>query len=50
MHNFFVLAPSLKTDVQNDLSWCEIESGFGKPGGGHIPTKISQEYPPPRVI
>ena len=32
--------PGLKTGVENDMVWSEIEPGFGEPGGA----------PPPRIL
>ena len=40
------LRPGLKTDVKNDIFWCEIGSGFGEPGGTP-PTRIPPPPPPP---
>ena len=47
--NVFII--SLKTGVKNDVSWSEIESGFGEPGGTP-PPRIPRSTPPPspRVI
>ena len=38
-HNYNYM-PGLKTGVENDIIWSEIESGFGEPGG----------TPPPRIL
>ena len=42
------MSPGLKTGVENDIFWSEIELGFGEPAitGRYTPTKNSQEYPP----
>ena len=38
----------LKTDVENDIFWSEIGSGFGEPGGT-APPRIPRSTPSPRV-
>ena len=40
----------MKTGVENGIFWSEIGSGFGGGGGGHIPSKNSEEcFPLPGV-
>ena len=38
--------PGLKTGVENDIIWSEIESGFGEPGGTPSP-RILRSTPSP---
>ena len=41
--------PGLKTDVENDIFWSEIGSGFGEPGST-APPRIPRSTPLPQGL